>query len=468
MASYQQDFLGKGKTPPTAAQSYSLLKRYESSPICINAQIAWQYFNGENKTISELRRMYWKDGTKDETTGKVSAGGFTDNPYVANNKIGFGFFRDMVTQKVDTLFREIPSINTEYKLDDKFIKRYGFALKVAGERASAQGFAFLLLDRNSNIQVFSSDRAVAFYDDYTGEMKALIRWWYMENLNAYSTMYWEIYDEEGVATYRNRPHLSQVGEKVPYKFNRRTSRLTDEIEPISVGLPIVEFRNTYDKRSDFSTNIRSKIDIIDIVQSGFANNIEDFSDVYWAIKDNGSLSGEYYEDFVANINRTRKVFGEAIDVKQVQIPTEARSKFVEIMKDDLIRDGGVVDMKALTNGNLTATAIHAARAGLETRVSAFEWVAYEAATRLIEIYQTMNGVQFDFDVTFNKYTINNVTETIQNAVLLYGKVSEDTFLNMLKSADIISDVEEEKEKMADETFSKYGAGGGINDDDTAQ
>jgi hypothetical protein len=48
-------------------------------------------------------------------------------------------------------------------------------------------------------------------------------------------------------------------------------------------------------------------------------------------------------------------------MKQFQIPTEARSKFVEMMKEDLIRDGGVVDTKATdarqfdSNGNKSGT-----------------------------------------------------------------------------------------------------------------
>ena len=169
--------------------------------------------------------------------------------------------------------------------------------------------------------------------------------------------------------------------------------------------------------SDLTANIRSKIDIIDIVQSGFANNIEDFSDAFWSIKDNIGGNEGYYQDLVSEITRTKVIVADGAEMKQFQIPTEARSRFVEIIKDDLIRDGGVVDTKALTQGNLTATAIKAARANLETRVSKFEWQAYKCATEVLELYFRLQGKEIpEFDVTFNTYHLDNVTETVQNAI----------------------------------------------------
>jgi Phage portal protein, SPP1 Gp6-like. len=70
----------------------------------------------------------------------------------------------------------------------------------------------------------------------------------------------------------------------PYKYKIKQSALSTDFEPIKSELPIVEFINNEYRTSDLSGNIRSKIDIIDIVQSGFANNIEDFSDAFWVLK----------------------------------------------------------------------------------------------------------------------------------------------------------------------------------------
>ena len=51
--------------------------------------VAEDYYNGKNTTVNALRRIYWSDSAK----------GWAENPFVANNKIGYGFFYDMVSQK---------------------------------------------------------------------------------------------------------------------------------------------------------------------------------------------------------------------------------------------------------------------------------------------------------------------------------------------------------------------------------
>ena len=368
MASYQIDF--KDGKANNAADTYSLIISYQASETYIAAKAGWDYYMGENTTISAIGRYYWKNRV-DENTGKVVGGGFVENPYVANNKIGYSFFTDMVTQKVDTLFREIPTIDG-VELPKGFVKTFGYVLRSAAERASAQAVSYIFVDSDGHLNCFSADRAMPFYDNETGKLKALIRWWEVPaQRKDIPYIYWEVYTEDGVTTYCNRPTIHETKPLTPYKYKRTKSIVSDEIIAEKTPLPIVEFLNNEYRTSDLTANIRSKIDIIDIVQSGFANNIEDFSDAFWSIKDNIGGNEGYYQDLVSEITRTKVIVADGAEMKQFQIPTEARSRFVEIIKDDLIRDGGVVDTKALTQGNLTATAIKAARANLATRVSKF-------------------------------------------------------------------------------------------------
>ena len=455
MASYQIDF-NNGENMD-GARTYGLIMQYTGTSVYNQAQIGWDYYMGNNTSIREVRRMYWKD-RRNEETGAITGGEFVENPYVSNNKIGFSFFTDMVTQKVDTLFKETPTVNG-IDLDGKFLKRFGYVIRGGAERCSAQGISYIYCD-GDNLSVFSADRAIPFYDDETGKLKAFIRWWNIQGMmmNDLPSMYWEVYTEDGVTTYCNRPSVRMVKPLTAYKYKVKASALSEEIENEKSKLPIVEFWNNEYRLSDLTPNIRAKIDIIDLVQSGFANNIQDFSDAYWVIKDTTGMGETYYQDFMANINRTRKIIGEGAEMKQFQIPTEARSKFVEIMKDDLIRDGGVVDTKALTNGNLTATAIKAARANLETRVSKFEWEAYKTATETIQMYLEKTGRAADFDITFNSYHLDNVTETVQNATMLRGTISEKSYLKMLQGVGIIDNVDDEIEAMQEEKDVRFGVG----------
>lgn len=461
MASFQTDFKADAKG------SYELITTYKSTEQFKHAIDGSSYFNGENTVISKMRRWYWKEWKTRADDGTITTGGgYVPNLYVANNHIAYGFFKDMVIQKVDTLFRENPTINTAngYEVDKKFIKQFGYAMRIGAETAAKEGYGLLFLDANNQINILPASQTIVFYDDNDGRIRAVIYFYEIKSLIG-QEIRWFVFSEEGVQAFSNKSGTPiAIDEIQPYKYSKIQSYFTSDIIKQSGIIPIIEFDNNKLKKSDLTNNIKSKIDIIDIVQSGFANNIEDFSDIYMVMKDAVGGGEEYYQDFMANIARTHKIIGDGVELKQLDIPTTARDTFVKIMKEELVQDGGVCDMKALLNGNLTATAIHAARANLETRVSAFEWQCDKAANEFIELYQKVNGLQFEFDVTFNKYTLNNVTETINNAVMLYGKVSEETFLNLLKGADIIDDVEKEKERIADESLSKYGAGGGIYDD----
>lgn len=458
MASYQQDF----KNFNNAVGTYSLIMRYRGSSMHTTAAANWDYFNGDNVTIRNVRRMYYSEGVKDRETGKLVGAGFKQNYWAANNRIGYSFFRDMVTQKVDTLFRETPTIETAHAVSPKFIKNFGFAMRVAAERASAQCYAFLFLV-GDEVRVFSADSAIAFYDDSTGAIRALIRWWTVPSLTQHEVLYWEVYEDDGVTTYRQLPTVEVVIPKQPYRYKTRVSALrTEVIAQDAGGLPVVEFVNTYDRRSDMTPNIRAKIDVIDLVNSGFANNIEDFADVFMVVKEQAGFHDADYLDYLANFTRTRVAKGD-INLQQFQVPTEARTRFVEIMKQELIQDGGVMDMTALLSGNATATALRLARVNLETRVSAFEWTAYEAATKLIEMYQRQNGIAFDFDVRFNKFTLSNESEVIQNANAIWGRVPDDDYYRILQSINIVSRPPEETiQAMQEQQLRRYGAGGGLN------
>jgi hypothetical protein len=71
----------------------------------------------------------------------------------------------------------------------------------------------------------------------------------------------------------------------------------------------------------------------------------------------------------------------------------------------------------------------------------------------------------EFDITFNKYGLNNETEAIQNATMIRGTVSDRTYLKMLQGAGVIDDVDKEIEQMQNESQQKFGmaSGGGIID-----
>lgn len=202
--------------------------------------------------------------------------------------------------------------------------------------------------------------------------------------------------------------------------------------------------------------------MIDILNSGFANNIEDFTELYWIVKNGAGLTTDELEDFVASINMTKKVILEGdntnsldVETKQIDIPVEARRTFTEELKNELIDESGIIDTAQLTGSSLTTTAIKAATMKLRQRVSDFEWFVYSACKSILKLYNEYNNLNNEYEIDFIKLLVDNDTEIVSNAVMVKDSISQRSYLNLLKRANIIDNVDEEIKEMEREQKDKY-------------
>ena len=121
------------------------------------------------------------------------------------------------------------------------------------------------------------------------------------------------------------------------------------------------------------------------MNSGFAKILK-LLDLFGS-KKRKRMDASAFEDFVANINRSKKIIvGESsdVDTKQIQIPTEARTKFVELMKNELIFETGIIDTQAIAaGGDIRNIGIKLMTLKLRQRISDFEWEAYRSATDIV-------------------------------------------------------------------------------------
>ena len=416
-----------------------------------------KYYEGENVTVSKLKRMMWSDKHKR----------MIENTFVANNKISYNKYHDIVSQKVNTLLNEIPVINN-FK-DDLFVKNLGYALKQASIKASNGGSAFIYCGYDNNLVVFDTENCIPFYDDENKDIiKAFIRFWDINSFldKSKSTRYVEVYEEDGLTIYKSQ-NLSEYEiaiSKQAYKFKIKTDIFETQQENIKLSrIPIVELKNNDNRTNDFTTTIRSKIDMIDILNSGFANNIEDFTEIFWIIKNGAGLTSEELEDFVASINMTKKAILEGdstnsldIETKQIEIPVEARTRYTEELKTELIDESGIIDTAQLTGSSLTTTAIKASTMKLRQRVSDFEWFVYVACKSILNLYNEYNNISnIDYDIEFTKLLIDNDTEIITNAIMVKDTISQRSYLSLLKRANIINNVDDEIKEMEKEQKDKY-------------
>lgn len=455
MASYQQEYLAIKDMPLKIYNAVQDWKGSEARQEIIDAK---EYYIGENPDIKKIFRYYYSETKKKMVDGKevTVGGGLIQNPYVANNQIGYSIFQDVVDQKNDTLLTEHPNIDTDFSLEEKFVKNLGYALHSAGIEASCGGVGFMFQDFEGNYTVFETENCIAYYDDLTSELMTLIRFWEIKD-----KIFIEVFKETTSVLYSfgKEKRFKIERAELPYQYTKKQAMGEEQIENLNIKLPIIIVKNNKQCKSDLDTNLRTKINAIDLVNSGFANNIEDFSELFWIIKDKGFLNAEQFEDFVANINRTRKALvqgdGADVDTKQIQIPTEARRLFVEDRKKEIIIEKGLIDTASMTGSSLTTTAIKAATQKLVQRVSKFEWQVYEAMSDAIRLFQLYNKVNFEFDVSFTKLLIQNDTEIIDNAVKIRTDISKKSLLTLYKRANYINDVDEEIEQIEEEQVGKF-------------
>jgi hypothetical protein len=449
MASYQQDF----GADFSAKKIRSLINSWEGSSERMAMADGVDYFNGNNVTIRNVTRMFWSDKSK---TMKV-------NPYVAQNRIGFDKFHDVVSQKVSTLLNEPPIIDGFD--DDEFTKRLGFALKKTATYSSCCGVGWMFYSEDNQISVFNPVNCIAFRDDEdTSVIRAFIRYWKIGTMtNSDSVEYAEVYTEDGMTKYRSGKAGSdfiQIAPIVPYREMVMSDfeGIRAEVVPTS-KIPLVELDNNDGRTGDLTPTLRAKIDIIDIVNSGFANNIQDFSDVYWVIKASSNCDTDVFEEFMSDVSRTHKIVagGDGSDVEphQFEIPVQARSTFCDRMKTEIADETGVVDPKDLTGSSVTNVAIKAVTMKLRQRVSDFEWDVYNACQKVMGLYNEYNSTDYTGDISFTWLLVDNQTEIIDNAQKIQPNISQDSYLALLKRADYISNVEEEKRKIAEEQRDKF-------------
>lgn len=456
MASFQLDFKEDEKSV------FELVDWHKNSNEKKDIVTTKSYYNKENEFIMSLPdRKYWSDRKiLDKATGEIKEySGWATNPFVSNNRIAYGIFADIVNQKVNTLLDETPEIITDYDFSPKFLKQLGYITKNAGIEASNSGNAYVFIDSNLKLTLFNSGNCIAFKDDYTGELKAFIR--YIDIASSVNSLnkslVVEVYTEQGLKIYKKTNGKIEVMQEVtPYKYTIKRSAIESSIDVKNIGLiPIVEFANNKNHTSDMTSSLKAKIDIIDLIQSGLVNNIEDFSDVFWVIKNSSGLgTSDDYEDLVANINRTKKIYGEDAQPHQFQIPTEARTKAVEMFKQEIVEESGIIDIKDLTATQLTNVAIKASTMKLRQRVSDFEWQAYKFVSDILKVFMAYTNTNFDFEINFNQLLIDNDTELINNMNTCRDDMSQIDRLRILKRVGLIEDIDETLKALEEESSYK--------------
>ena len=377
-------------------------RRSDAYKIAVDAE---QYDRQMNTTINNVTRTIY-----------TTAGIEIEDPVSSNNKIASNFFHRLNTDRVSYLLGNGVMFTDHITKDenpdgsvtihDKTKEAFGddfdtvlYGLVYAGE-IGGSSYAYITDAGKGQyrISLFKLTEFVPLLDEYDGSLRAGIRFWSID---------WDrkpviavLYEEDGFTEYRTKKNMTGLNLEV-YEAKRPYNEVTSRTEargteviggenPFS-RLPIIPYYAAY-KQSTL-VGMKAAIDAYDLVQSGFANDLQDCAQVYWLIS--GAL-GTTDKDAAKFRERLLLQHIGVVDQDQSkvepfvqEVPFEARKTFLETQRSNIYEAFGGFDIKQLVSGDRTATEIQANYNAVDEEADAFE----TRVTLLIRQILDLVGIQ---------------------------------------------------------------------------
>ena len=416
----------------------------------------------QNVTINKVTRwIYSKSGLKIE------------DPTTSNNRIASNFFHRLNTQRVSYLLGNGVSFvdhitektnergepvkvdQTKETLGDDFDTRL-FETVYSGE-ICGKSYCYVSYDsKGYSFYMFPFTEFVPLLDETNGVLKAGIRYWSLEWGKRPVTAV--LYEKDGITRYRTRQDSSGLdlvllepkhGYNAKYVFTEVEGEKLIGYENHFSELPIIPYYG----KNQMSTleGMQSSIDSYDLIQSGFANDLQDCAQIYWLV--GGSLG---MDDKALQKFRERLLFqhigvadldNSTVTPYTQQVPYEARVAYLKHIRNSIYEGFGALDVTNINTGDRTATEIEAAYEALEQEADALE----ARVTTFIRSVLSLIGIE---DVPqYKRNRISNQLEQTQMVIMAAEYLSNRAVLEKLPwvTVDEVDTIMAEKSGEIDET-----------------
>ena len=394
------------------------IREHERSNEYKNAVIAKDYAEGRNATIMQYQKILYT------LTGQA----VPDN-YSANHKCASGFFRRFVTQEASYLLGNGVQF-TEESTKEKLGANFDNVLYKLGKSALIQAVAFGFYNKD-HIEVFDYTEFVPLWNEETGGLEAGIRYWQLDKNKPLRATLYEI---DGYTDYikRKDEDISELHEK--RKYNEIVAISEADGEEIIDGenyngFPIVPLWANSEKQSELIGR-REQIDCYDLIKSGFANDLDDASMIYWTLQNAGGMDDIDLVKFVERMKTVKAAVvgdedGARAEAHTIDIPYRARERALNRLEKDLYKDFMALDVEIISAGNITATQIEAAYEPLNQKTDEFEMCVIDFINGIL----ALAGIEDK--PTFTRSQISNKNEKIQNILRSSEYIDSDTITEQL-------------------------------------
>lgn len=341
------------------------------------AKIADEYDAQRNTTITNVvRTIYDAQGVE------------VEDYTVSNMKIASNFFNRLNTQRcmyslgngitfVDP--NEAADGQTKDETKEALGRHFDHTIKEAAYHALIHGRCYLFWNMEK-VYEFKLTEFVELVDESDGTLRAGIRFWQIDESKPLNAV---LYEEDGYTKYQTGSEggLEEVQAKRAYKVSYQYTEAGDVLytdEENYSRLPIVTMYASRLKQSTL-VGMRDAIDAYDLINSGFANDLQDCAQIYWIVENYGGMDDSDLAEFMDKLKFNHIVqmdtsAGGAIKPYTQDVPVNGRQLFLTEMKNRIYDDFGALDVHTISAYS-TNDHVDAAYQPLDENADDFEhWV----------------------------------------------------------------------------------------------
>lgn len=433
MISYQ-DYLKVGDGDKERMEFIrKVITEHTGSDLYRNAEDAENYYTRQNTTITKYQKLLYD----------MSGTAVPDN-FSANYKICSGFFQRFVIQQVQYLLGNGVSWKEE-KTGDRLGDKFDGQLQKIARSALVGAVAFGFWNYD-HVDVFKITEFAPIFDEEDGSIKCGVRFWQIDATKPLRATFYEL---DGYTEYIWRKESEkEIGEvlKEKRKYVLKARKMpSGDVEIIDgynyPSFPIVPLWANESHIGELS-GLRSGIDAYDLIKSGFANDLDDASQIYWTIQNAGGMDDVDLAQFIKHMKTVKAAVvedtGARAESHTLEVPYASREALLERLRVDLYEDAMALDLKNIAGGAVTATQIKAAYEPLNEKTDMFEYQVISFVQAILEL------AGIDDEPTFTRSIIVNQQEMIQvlaqSAQYLSGDYITEKILTLLGDGDRIDEI----------------------------
>lgn len=420
----------------------SAINQHKGTEAYATAKDAEQYMKTLNPTIMQFKKLLYT----------ISGEAVPDN-FAANHKCASSFFKRFITQENQYLLGNGVTFADEATKERLGGADFDTAMQKLGREALVGGLAFGFVNYD-HLEVFKLTEFVPLWDEEDGALKAGIRYWQIaDNKPLRATLY----ELDGYTEYMREKDgdMQVLKEKQSYVEIVATSDAdgSEIIDGMNYPtFPIVPLWGNPEHQSELVT-IRSQIDAYDLIKSGFANDLDDASMIYWTIQNAGGMDDIDLAQFVERMKTVKAATmdGDAkAEAHTLEVPYQSREAYLTRLESDMYKDAMALDTTQIAAGQITATQIMAAYEPLNEKADMFEYCIRDFLTNALAV------LGIEDTPTFNRSQISNRAEEIEAIISCANYLSEDyitrKLLTLLGDIDLVESVMAQK---ADESITRF-------------